>query len=212
MGSSLITLLRDRPIVPVVVIDSAAAAGPMADALIEGGLPCAEVTLRTPAALEALRVLADRPDLLVGAGSVLSAGQARQAIAAGARFIVSPGFSDDVVACCRDHGVPALPGVATATEIMRALTAGVEVVKLFPAAQLGGPPGVRALIAPFPGLRVVPTGGVGPANLATYLAEPAVLAVGGSWMVDQGLIGAGRFTEIAGSCRAAVSAAAEARL
>lgn len=210
MDSSLITLLHDRPIVPVVVVDSAAA-GPLGDALIEGGLPCAEVTLRTPAALEALRVLADRPDLLVGAGSVLSAGQARQAIAAGARFIVSPGLSEEVVACCWDHGVPALPGVATATEIMRALTAGVEVVKLFPAAQLGGPPGVRALIAPFPGLRVVPTGGVGPANLATYLAEPAVLAVGGSWMVDQGLIGAGRFTEIAGSCRAAVSAAAEAR-
>lgn len=211
MSSSLISLLRDRPIVPVVVIDSAAAAGPLADALIEGGLPCAEVTLRTPAALEALRVLADRPDLLVGAGSVLSAGQARQAIAAGARFIVSPGFSEDVVACCQDHGVPALPGVATATEVMRALAAGVEVVKVFPAAQLGGPPGVRALIAPFPGLRVVPTGGVGPANLATYLAEPAVLAVGGSWMVDQGLIGAGRFAEIVGSCRAAVAAAAEAR-
>ena len=211
MSSSLTTLLRDRPIVPVVVIESAAAAAPLADALIEGGLPCAEVTLRTPAALDALRVLADRPDLLVGAGSVLSAGQARQAIAAGARFVVSPGFSEEVVACCRDHGVPALPGAATATEIMRALAAGVEVVKLFPSAQLGGPPGMRALIAPFPGLRVVPTGGVGPANLATYLAEPAVLAVGGSWMVDQGLIGTGRFAEIVGSCRAAVSAAAEAR-
>lgn len=211
MGSSLITLLQDSPILPVVVIESAEAAAPLADALIEGGLPCAEVTLRTPAALDALRVLADRPDLLVGAGSVLSAADARQAIAAGARFIVSPGLSEEVVACCRDLGVPALPGVATATEIMRALAAGVEAVKLFPSGQLGGPPGVRALIAPFPGLRVVPTGGVGPANLATYLAEPAVLAVGGSWMVAQDLVSAGRFAEIVGSCRAAAAVAAEVR-
>lgn len=211
MGSSLITLLQDTPILPVVVIESAEAAAPLADALIEGGLPCAEVTLRTPAALDALRVLADRPDLLVGAGSVLSAADARQAIAAGARFIVSPGLSEEVVACCRDLDVPALPGVATATEIMRALAAGVEAVKLFPSGQLGGPPGVRALIAPFPGLRVVPTGGVGPANLATYLAEPAVLAVGGSWMVAQDLVSAGRFAEIVGSCRAAAAVAAEVR-
>lgn len=211
MSSSLITLLHDTPIVPVVVIESVETAAPLAGALIEGGLPCAEVTLRTPAAFDALRVLADRPDLLVGAGSVLSARQARQAIAAGARFIVSPGFSEEVVACCADLGVPALPGVATATEIMRALDVGIEVVKLFPSGQLGGPPGVRALIAPFPGLRVVPTGGVGPANLATYLAEPSVLAVGGSWMVAQELLSAGRFVDVVGSCRAAAAVAAEAR-
>lgn len=211
MSSSLITLLRDRPIVPVVMIESPAAAAPLADALLEGGLPCVEVTLRTPAALEALRVLADRPEILVGAGSVLSAQHARQVIAAGARFVVSPGLSEEVVACCQDLGVPALPGVATATEIMRALAAGVEAVKLFPSGQLGGPAGVRALAAPFPGLWVVPTGGVSQANLAAYLAEPAVLAVGGSWMVDRHLIGAGRFAEITGLCRAAVAAAAEAR-
>ena len=190
------TLLGTVRLVPVVVIDSVASAAPLADALVRGGLACVEVTLRTPAALGAMRVLAARPDLLVGAGSVRNAAEVDQVVEAGARFIVSPGLSDGVLDRCRELDVPALPGVATATEIMRALDAGLEVVKLFPAGLLGGPAGARALAAPFPGMRFVPTGGIGPSDLAEYLRIPAVLAVGGSWMVAPGLLQSGRYDEI----------------
>jgi 2-dehydro-3-deoxyphosphogluconate aldolase/(4S)-4-hydroxy-2-oxoglutarate aldolase len=165
------------------------------------------VTLRTPAALEALAAMARVPGMLVGAGSVVTPDQADAAVAAGARFVVSPGFSEAVLARCRALGVPALPGVATAGEIMRALEAGVDVVKLFPAAQLGGPAGVRSLAAPFPGVRFVPTGGVGPGNLAEYLAIGAVAAVGGSWMVAPDLVRAGRFDEVRRLTEAAVAVA-----
>jgi len=195
--STTAELFEGRPIIPVVVIDDAEAAQPLADALSEGGLPCAEVTLRTAAALDAVRVLAARSGMLVGAGSVCTADQVERAVDAGARFIVSPGFSDAVLARCRELDVPVLPGVATATEIMRALDAGVQVVKVFPAGTLGGPDGVRGLVAPFPSLRVVPTGGIGAADLPAYLGVPAVLAVGGSWMVSPALIRARQFDEVA---------------
>ena len=190
------TLLGTVRLVPVVVIDSVASAVPLADALVGGGLACVEVTLRTPAALAAMRVLAARADLVVGAGSVRSAIEVDQVVEAGARFIVSPGLSDGVLDRCRELDVPALPGVATATEILRALDAGLEVVKLFPAGLLGGPAGARTLAAPFPGMRFVPTGGIGPSDLAEYLRIPAVLAVGGSWMVAPGLLQSGRYDEI----------------
>ena len=198
-------------LVPVVVIESPEAASPLADALAAGGFGCIEVTLRTSTALDALRALSARTDLIVGAGSVRSAQQAEQAVGAGARFIVSPGYSDAVVERCRELDVAVLPGVATPTEIMRALDAGVEVVKLFPAALLGGPAGVRALAAPFPSVRFVPTGGVGRADLAEYLRLPAVLAVGGSWMVAPDLLRACRFDEVQRLAREAMTLASEVR-
>jgi 2-dehydro-3-deoxyphosphogluconate aldolase / (4S)-4-hydroxy-2-oxoglutarate aldolase len=207
--TGLRTLLGDVRVIPVVVIDSPRSAQPLAAALTAGGLPCAEVTLRTPAALDAIHTMAGGPDLLVGAGSVVTPGQVDQAVDAGARFVVSPGLSEAVLARCRARGVPALPGVATAGEIMRALEAGLDLVKLFPAAQLGGPAGLRSLAAPFPGLRFVPTGGIGPDNLAAYLAQDAVAAVGGSWMVSPDLLRAGRFDEIRRLTRSAVNAARE---
>jgi 2-dehydro-3-deoxyphosphogluconate aldolase/(4S)-4-hydroxy-2-oxoglutarate aldolase len=169
------------------------------------------VTLRTPAALEALRAFSQRPDITVGAGSVRTADQADQAVEAGVRFIVSPGLSDAVLSRCGELEVPALPGVATATETMHALDAGVEVVKLFPAGLLGGPAGVRTLAAPFPAIRFVPAGGVGQSDLAAYLEEPSVLAVGGSWMVAPGLVEGGRFDEVRRLTQEAVKTAAEVR-
>ena len=208
---SMIDLLGAGRLVPVVVLESLAPVTPLADALVRGGLPCAEVTLRTPAALPALRAFAERSEMIVGAGSVRTAEQVDQAIEAGARFVVSPGISDGVLDRCRALGVPAVPGVATATEIMRALDAGVEVVKLFPAGLLGGPAGVRTLAAPFPTLRFVPTGGIGQSELADYLREPAVLAVGGSWMVAPHLLRAGHFDEIERLTRDAVMTAVEVR-
>lgn len=208
---SIETLFGTSRLVPVVVIESVTSVAPLADALVRGGLPCAEVTLRTPAAVQALRAFAERPNMVVGAGSVRTADQVDAAVAAGARFIVSPGLSDAVLARCRDLDVPALPGVATPTEIMRALDAGLDVVKLFPAGALGGPAGVRSLAAPFPGLRFVPTGGIGRSDLAEYLRTPAVLAVGGSWMVAPHLLESGRFDEIERLTREAVMAASEVR-
>jgi len=207
--SALGALLGDVRVIPVVVVESPGAAEPLAAALADGGLPCAEVTLRTPAALEALAAMSRVPGMLVGAGSVVTPGQVDAAVAAGARFVVSPGLSEAVLARCRDRGVPALPGVATAGEIMRALEAGVDLVKLFPAGQLGGPAGLRALAAPFPEVRFVPTGGVGPGNLADYLGLGPVAAVGGSWMVAPGLVRDGRFDEVRRLTAAAVAIAGQ---
>jgi 2-dehydro-3-deoxyphosphogluconate aldolase/(4S)-4-hydroxy-2-oxoglutarate aldolase len=184
-------LLVAHRIVPVVVIDDARNADALGAALVGGGLPVAEVTLRTPAALDAIRALADRGDLLVGAGTVLTAGQVDTVVAAGARFVVSPGTSRAVVERCAEHGVPVLPGAVTATEVQAALDLGVGTVKFFPAGTSGGPAAIRALAAPFGDVRFVPTGGVGPATLADYLAVPAVAAVGGSWMVARDAVGRG---------------------
>jgi 2-dehydro-3-deoxyphosphogluconate aldolase/(4S)-4-hydroxy-2-oxoglutarate aldolase len=200
-------LLRDLHVIPVVVVDSPRSAPPLAAALADSGLPCAEVTLRTPAALDALRAMAREPDMLVGAGSVVTADQVDLAVDAGARFVVSPGLSDTVLARCRALEVPALPGVATAGEIMRALEAGIELVKVFPAAHLGGPAGMCSLAAPFPSVRFVPTGGIGPGDLAAYLALDAVVAVGGSWMVSTDLVRNARYDEIRHLTRSAVTIA-----
>jgi 2-dehydro-3-deoxyphosphogluconate aldolase/(4S)-4-hydroxy-2-oxoglutarate aldolase len=170
-------------LVPVVVLDGAAHAPMLADALVASGLPVAEVTLRRPGAVDAVRELAARADLLVGAGTVISPGQVDDVVAAGARFVVSPGVSRSVVRRCHEHGVPVVPGVATASELMVALEEGVTVVKFFPAETSGGIAALKALAAPFPQVRFIPTGGVGPSNAAAYLDVPAVIAVGGSWMV-----------------------------
>ena len=184
-------------LLPVVVLERADSAAPLADALLAGGLHCVEITFRTEAAPEAIAAIVDRsPDLVVGAGTVLTPRQVDQAVGAGARFVVSPGFGPAVVRRCQELGVPVFPGVATATEIQQALDAGVETVKFFPATLLGGPEMLRALSAPFRTMRFIPTGGVTAENLPDYLAVPSVLAVGGSWLAPPDLVAAGNWPEI----------------
>jgi 2-dehydro-3-deoxyphosphogluconate aldolase / (4S)-4-hydroxy-2-oxoglutarate aldolase len=183
-------------IVPVVVLDDAGDADALAGALVAGGLPVAEVTFRTSAAADSIRAMAARGDILVGAGTVLTVAQVDQAVAARASFVVSPGLSRAVVERCAELGVLALPGAVTATEVQAALELGLSTVKFFPAGVCGGPAAIKALAAPFGGVQFVPTGGVGPGNLAAYLAIPAVVAVGGSWMVPRDLVKAGDFLGI----------------
>lgn len=188
--------LAQATLVPVVVIDDAANASGLAQALVDGGLPVAEVTFRTAAAADAIAIMAERGDVLVGAGTVLTPEQVDRAVAAGANYIVSPGLSRAVVERAQEHGVPALPGCVTATEITAALELGLSTVKFFPAGTSGGAPAIKALAAPFGGVSFVPTGGVSASNLADYLAIPAVAAVGGSWMVPQNLVAARDFAAV----------------
>ncbi len=183
--NDVLTQLAAHRLVPVVVLDDAQDAPALAEALVAGGLPVAEVTFRTAAAPDAIRALADRGDVLVGAGTVVSAAQVDQAVAAGARYLVSPGTSRAVVERAQELGVPVLPGAVTASEVQAALGLGLDTVKFFPAGTSGGSAAVAALAAPFGGVRFVPTGGVGPGNLHEYLALPCVAAVGGSWMVPR---------------------------
>jgi 2-dehydro-3-deoxyphosphogluconate aldolase/(4S)-4-hydroxy-2-oxoglutarate aldolase len=206
-GPDVLGRLAAARVVPVLTLDDPAHAGPVASALKAGGLPVVEVTLRTPAALGALTALAGDPGLLTGAGTVVSPDQVDAAVAAGARFIVTPGTDPAILARCRDLGIPVVPGVATASDIMRAITAGIGVVKLFPAELLGGVRMLSALAAPFPGLRFIPTGGVTAELLPGYLAHRAVLAVGGSWMVAPNLIRDGQWDEIRRRTADAVTAA-----
>ncbi|MET7134339.1 bifunctional 4-hydroxy-2-oxoglutarate aldolase/2-dehydro-3-deoxy-phosphogluconate aldolase [Cellulosimicrobium sp. MI9406] len=198
-------------VVPVVVVDDAAQGVLVASALRDGGLPVAEVTFRTAGARAAIEAVArEVPDVLVGAGTVVTAAQVDEAVDAGARFLVSPGLSAGVVRRAQELGVPVVPGVATPSDVIAALDLGLDVVKLFPANVVGGPAAVKAFSAPFPGLRFVPTGGVSAANLLDYLALPAVLAAGGSWMVDAALVRAGDTAEITRRTREAVALAATA--
>lgn len=172
-------------VVPVIKLDDPADAVPLAKALKAGDLPVAEVTFRTAAAEESIRrIAAEVEGVLVGAGTVLTVEQAERAHAAGAKFIVSPGFDRDVVARSLELGMDVLPGCATPTEIMAALKLGLKAVKFFPASVYGGLQGIKALSAAFPGLKFVPTGGIGPKNLAEFLGFAPILACGGSWMVD----------------------------
>ena len=203
--SALDTISAGR-ILPVVVLEDAAGAAPLADALLAGGLRSVEVTFRTAAAADAIKAMAQRPELFVGAGTVLTAAQVDQAVAAGARFVVSPGFGPAVVKRCQEVGVPVFPGVATSTEIQMALDAGVETVKFFPAEQLGGVPMVKALSAPFRSVKFIPTGGVNAGNVAAYLALPSVAAVGGTWMVAPDLLAAGNWSEVTARTRTALEA------
>ncbi|MEU4556926.1 bifunctional 4-hydroxy-2-oxoglutarate aldolase/2-dehydro-3-deoxy-phosphogluconate aldolase [Actinoplanes sp. NPDC023936] len=178
-------IFEEHPIVPVVVLDDESRAADLGRALVGGGLPIAEVTLRTPGALAAIATMARNKDLLVGAGTVLTPEQATAAAEAGARFAVCPGLSRAVVERCGALGLPVLPGVATATEVLAAREIGLEAVKFFPAETSGGAPAVAALAAVFGDMRFVPTGGITAANAGDYLALPSVLAVGGSWMVPR---------------------------
>ena len=209
--STVLDRLSAVGVVPVVVVDDVAQAELLAEALVAGGLPIAEITFRTAAAADAIRAVAARGDILVGAGTVTTVEQVDAAIAAGAQYIVSPGTSRAVVERAAEQGIQALPGAVTATEIQAALELGYTTVKFFPANTSGGPAAIKALAAPFRNVKFVPTGGVSLANLAEYLSIPAVAAVGGSWMVKPELIRAGQSAELTALARDAVAQAAAIR-
>ena len=191
-------------IVPVVVIDHAADALPTARALLDGGVDVMEITFRTEAAPEAIRAVAEGcPEMLVGAGTVVTLDQCRQAVEAGAKFIVAPGYDEEVVSWCVDQGIPVLPGCVTPTEIMAAMKHGLKVLKFFPAGVYGGLSAMKALSGPFKGDKFVPTGGVGPQNAGEYGAAPFIHAVGGSWVCAQDDIASHQFQRITQLCREA---------
>lgn len=191
-------------IVPVVVIDHAADALPTARALLDGGVDVMEITFRTEAAPEAIRAVAEGcPEMLVGAGTVVTLDQCRQAVEAGAKFIVAPGYDEEVVSWCVDQGIPILPGCVTPTEIMAAMKHGLKVLKFFPAGVYGGLSAMKALSGPFKGVKFVPTGGVGPQNAGEYGAAPFIHAVGGSWVCAQDDIASHQFQRITQLCREA---------
>ncbi|NUP15231.1 MAG: bifunctional 4-hydroxy-2-oxoglutarate aldolase/2-dehydro-3-deoxy-phosphogluconate aldolase [Streptomyces sp.] len=185
------SVLDLAPVVPVVVVDDPSDAVPLARALVQGGLPAIEVTLRTPAALEAIRAIAEAvPDAVVGAGTVLTPEQVTDAATAGARFLVSPGWTDVLLAAMRASGVPYLPGVSTTSEVVALLERGVREMKFFPAEAAGGTAYLKSLYGPLPQARFCPTGGIGPASAPDYLALPNVGCVGGSWMLPADAVAA----------------------
>lgn len=199
-------------LVPVVVLNDAKDAKPLAKALCDGGLPCAEVTFRTDAAEESIRQMTqDFPQMLVGAGTVLTVEQVNRAVNAGAKFIVSPGFDPAIVDYCLNREIPVFSGCVTPSEVAQAVKRGLRVVKFFPAKQYGGVATIKALAAPYVGLRFMPTGGVSASNLKEYLECPSIVACGGSWMVKGDLIQAGAFDEITKLTREAVELAKEIR-
>ncbi len=187
MGSPLSSSVLDlAPVVPVVVVDELADAVPLARALVAGGLPAIEVTLRTPVALDAIRAIAGEvPGAVVGAGTVITPDQVHDVVAAGARFLVSPGWTETLLEAMRASGVPFLPGVSTTSEVVALLERGVREMKFFPAEAAGGTAYLKALAAPLPQARFCPTGGIGPASAPEYLALPNVGCVGGSWMLPK---------------------------
>lgn len=214
MTGSVIERLTLARIIPVVEITDARKGVELARSLSAAGLPIAEVTLRTPAALEAIRAIASEvPDFLVGAGTLLTSAQVAEAAAAGAHFGVSPGFTRTLSQSAADADLPFLPGAVTASEVLAAAESGHTHLKFFPAEQSGGTSAIAAFSAPFAGLgiRFMPTGGVRPANLNSYLAIPSIFAIGGTWIAPRDQITAGRFTEIAEAARAAVASAAAHR-
>ncbi|MFD6416972.1 bifunctional 4-hydroxy-2-oxoglutarate aldolase/2-dehydro-3-deoxy-phosphogluconate aldolase [Streptomyces sp. NPDC060194] len=183
-GTPAASVLDLAPVVPVVVLEDAADAVPLARALVAGGLPAIEVTLRTPAAMDAIRAIAaEVPNAVVGAGTVITPGGVADAVAAGARFLVSPGWTDALLDAMAASGVPFLPGVSTTSEVVALLERGVREMKFFPAEAAGGVPYLKSLAGPLPQARFCPTGGVGPANAPAYLALPNVGCVGGTWML-----------------------------
>ena len=196
------------PILPIVVIDSESRADALAEALIAGGIHQVEVTLRTPAALASARLMAMHTSLRVGIGTALSPKDVELAAEAGAEFVVSPGLVEDVVAQALEIGLTPIPGVATATELARAASLGLTLLKLFPVEQLGGVSALSSFHSVFPDIQFMPSGGIGPANARQYLEHPAVATVGGSWMVPRALIREGDFTTITALCRAAQELAA----
>ena len=208
--SEMIDELGRLKLIPVVVIENAADAVPLARALIDGGLPCAEVTFRTAAAPDAISAMSKLDGLLLGAGTVLTVDQAKQAVDCGAKFIVTPGFNPKVVGYCVENNIPITPGVCTPTQIEAALDFGLNVVKFFPAEAFGGLKTLKAISGPYPMMKFIPTGGISAANIGSYLAFDKVLACGGSWIVKKDLIAAKNFAEITELTRYAMSVVASA--
>jgi len=205
-STSVLGTIRSMKLVPVIVIDSAADAVPLATALSEGGLPCAEVTFRTSDAAEAITRIAGKfPDMLVGAGTVLTPLHAERALEAGARFVVAPGFNPAVVDFCQERGVPVFPGVCTPTEIEMALMKDLSVLKFFPAEAAGGLAFLKAVSAPYVGVEFMPTGGINLGNLTSYLAFRRVVACGGSWMAPTEWIASKQFDRIRAETERAVT-------
>lgn len=215
-GESMMKTLEERfydyAVVPVVVLNDADDAVPLADALIKGGLPCAEVTFRTDAAEESIRRICESfPDMLVGAGTVLTTEQVERAHKAGAKFIVSPGFDPEIIDCCISIGLPVLPGCITPSEIAQAVKRGLKVVKFFPAEQSGGVAMIKAMAAPYSMVKFMPTGGISTKNLADYLSCDKILCCGGSWMVKEDLIKSGSFDKITDMTKEATALARSIR-
>ena len=203
---------KEVGVVPVVVLNDAKDALPLAEALVEGGLPCAEVTFRTDAAEESIRLMAEKyPDMLVGAGTVLTIDQVDRAVGAGAKFIVSPGFDPEIVDYCISKEIPVFPGCITPSEVAQAVKRGLKVVKFSPAEQAGGVAMIKAMAAPYTMVKFMPTGGISTKNLRSYLECDKILCCGGSWMVKGDLIKAGEFDKIREMTKEAVALAAEIR-
>jgi len=196
--------LAQHKLVPVIALEKVTDADPLAAALVAGGLPVAEVTFRTAAAAESIRIMADRGDMLVGAGTVLTPAQVDQAKQAGATFIVSPGLNPTVVRHAQQVGILICPGVCTPSDVERAIELGLDVVKFFPAEAFGGLATLKAIAAPYGQMRFMPTGGIGPGNVGDYLAYDRVVACGGSWMVKPNLYAGGDFAPVVSAVRQAV--------
>ena len=204
--------IQEIGIVPVVVLDDAKDAAPLAKALCEGGLPCAEVTFRTAAAEESIRIMSEQfPEMLVGAGTVLTTEQVDRAVAAGAKFIVSPGMNPRIVKYCVEKGILITPGCANPSDIEQALENGLDVVKFFPAEPAGGLKMIKAMAAPYVGVKFMPTGGINQNNVRDYLAYDRILACGGSWIVKGDLVAAGEFDKIKELAAEAVEIVKESR-
>lgn len=194
--NAILNQFEKMRVIPVVAIENAQDASQLADTLIEGGLPCAEITFRTAAAIDAMRIMAQRGDILVGAGTVLKVDQVKAAVDVGAQFMVSPGFNPKVVGYCVESNITITPGISTPSDIEAALEFGVDVLKFFPAEAFGGLKTLKAMSGPYGAVRFIPTGGISPANLVEYLQFPKTLACGGTWIAKAALISEGKFDQI----------------
>ncbi len=204
MGEILEKFKKMR-VIPVVAIQDAQDSIQLADTLIEGGLPCAEITFRTAAAVDAMRIMAQRGDILVGAGTVLKVDQVKAAVDAGAQFMVSPGFNPKVAGYCVENNIIITPGISTPSDIEAALDFGIEVLKFFPAEAFGGLKTLKAMSGPYATVKFIPTGGISPMNLLDYLQFSKVLACGGTWVAKSALISEGKFNQILRHTKEAVS-------
>ena len=203
--SDVMKRINELKLVPVVALDDAKDAAPLAEALIEGGLPCAEVTFRTTAAAESIKTMSKYPEICLGAGTVLSVDQVKQAVDCGATYIVTPGFNPKVVGYCVENNIPITPGVCAPTQVEMGLEFGIEVMKFFPAEAYGGLKTLKAICVPYNMVKFIPTGGINVSNVCNYLAFEKVFACGGSWMVKKDLVIAGNFAEIVRLTKEAVT-------
>ena len=203
--SEILEKFKKMRVIPVVAIQDAKDSMQLADTLIEGGLPCAEITFRTAAAIDAMRIMAQRGDILVGAGTVLKVDQVKAAVDAGAQFMVSPGFNPKVARYCVENNIIITPGISTPSDIEAALDFGLEVLKFFPAEAFGGLKTLKAMSGPYATVKFIPTGGISPMNLLDYLQFSKVLACGGTWVAKSALISEGKFDQILHNTKEAVS-------